>query len=54
MFEVYLDKETLNGDIFTEEDIDNMSMEEFDKALNDYTEKLSNKVVYNLVDEYIV
>ena len=54
MFETYLDKETLNGDVITEEDIDNMSMEEFDKAFNQFTEKLLNKVVYNFVDEYIV
>lgn len=54
MFEAYLDEETLNGDVFTEEDIDNMSMEEFDKVLKEFTEKLLNKVVYNFVDEFIV
>lgn len=54
MFEAYLDEETLNGDVFTEEDIDNMSMEEFNKALNGFTERLLNKVIYNFVDEFIV
>ena len=31
-----------------------MSMEEFDKALSEFTEKLLNQVVYNFVDEFIV
>ena len=29
-------------------------MEEFDKALNEFTEKLLDEVVYNFVDEFIV
>lgn len=54
LFEAYLDEESLNGDVFTEEDIDNMSMEEFNNSLNEFTKKLLNKVVYNFVDEYII
>jgi hypothetical protein len=54
MFEAYLDEERLNEDVFTEEEIDNMSMEDFNKALYEFTEKLLNQVVYNFVDEFVV